>query len=195
MFESAFIDRFSRTPWLLVPAVYLPAAALLAWWGVQGGVGALSSVGLFAGGWVVWSLTEYWLHRTFFHWQPPGRVGEAMHFIVHGVHHKWPRDRYRLVMPIAVSLALFWIFLGIFWALLGELAWSFHAGFTFGYMFYDVSHYLMHHTNPRIEWFRRLRKHHLIHHSPRHGVDCKFGVSTTVWDHVFRTYDQAAEGS
>jgi len=27
-----------------------------------------------------------------------------------------------------------------------------------------------------------------VHHSPKHAHETKFGVSTTLWDHVFGTY-------
>jgi sterol desaturase/sphingolipid hydroxylase (fatty acid hydroxylase superfamily) len=108
--------------------------------------------------------------------------------VLHGVHHKWPRDRYRLVMPPAVSIALYWLFLGLWTVVLGDVAYVFHAGFVTGYMFYDLMHYYMHHGHPQSEWVKRLRRHHLVHHSPNLANERKFGVSCTLWDHVFGTY-------
>ena len=49
----------------------------------------------------VWTLTEYWLHRLVFHWEPDHPLGRRLHFIIHGVHHDHPNDRMRLVMPPA----------------------------------------------------------------------------------------------
>jgi sterol desaturase/sphingolipid hydroxylase (fatty acid hydroxylase superfamily) len=46
----------------------------------------------------------------------------------------------------------------------------------------------MHHGHPSSQWFRDLRKHHLVHHSPKLEHEKKFGVSTTLWDHAFGTY-------
>jgi sterol desaturase/sphingolipid hydroxylase (fatty acid hydroxylase superfamily) len=190
MFESRLVDRFSRTHPAMVPILYVPAAALLLWYGLgPQHIGPGPAAGLFVGGALTWTLTEYWLHRTFFHWQPGGRVGEWMHFVVHGVHHRWPRDRYRLVMPPAVSISLFWIFLGLFFlALGGRLVWPFHAGFVVGYMSYDLIHFYIHHFKPRSKMMRAVRRHHLIHHSPHAEHGGKYGVSSTLWDHVFRTY-------
>lgn len=189
MFESRFIDLFSRTHWSVVPALFVPAMATCFYLGIaRGHSSVLEGIAAFAIGAVAWTLVEYWLHRMLFHWEPPGAFGERMHFILHGVHHKWPRDRFRLVMPTAVSVALFWLFLGLWTALLGRFALTFHAGFVAGYMFYDLSHYYMHHGHPRSEWFRKLRKHHMVHHSPKLEHEKKFGVSTTLWDHVFGTY-------
>ncbi len=186
MFESDLVDFFSRTHPAVVPALFLPAIGWALWRGIVAGVGVLPSVLLFAGGLVVWSLTEYWLHRLFFHWQPDAPWGERMHFLVHGVHHKWPRDKYRLVMPPAVSIALYFIFLGIFYAALGgRLVWPFHAGFALGYMSYDLTHYYIHHFNPKSEYGRRLKKHHMLHHFKTPEI--RFGVSSVFWDIVFGT--------
>ncbi|MFW5921473.1 MAG: sterol desaturase family protein [Polyangiales bacterium] len=189
MFDSPFVDRFSRTHWSVVPLLYGPAAALWLWIGTSyGGVGPTKTLGLFASGLLVWTLTEYWLHRVLFHWIPQARWGERFHFLLHGVHHKWPRDRYRLVMPPAVSVTLFWVFFGLFFVAMGRYSWSFHAGFTIGYMLYDLIHYYVHHNRPQMRMMKHVRAHHLTHHAPyaKHGG--KFGVSTTLWDHVFRTY-------
>ena len=68
-------------------------------------------------------------------------------------------------------------------------AWGFHAGYVVGYIFYDCMHYAIHHHHPRSRWMKALRRHHLIHHSPRYADNAKFGVSSTLWDHVFGTYE------
>lgn len=187
MFESDFIDFFSRTHWTVVPLMFVPAMVALLWHGVmRAGVGLGLAVALWVGGALTWSLTEYWLHRTFFHWVPAGIWGERMHFLVHGVHHKWPKDKYRLVMPPAVSITLFFVFLGIFYLLLGSrLVWPFHAGFVFGYMSYDVTHYYVHHYNPKTKYGLALKKHHMLHHFK--NPESRYGVSSMLWDYVFGT--------
>ncbi len=188
MFENPFIDRFSRTHPVTVPLLYVPATAVLLWWSVaRAGVPVGATAGLFFAGWLAWTLNEYWLHRTLFHWVPETSWGPRMHFFLHGVHHDWPRDPYRLVMPPAVSVTLFWLFLGFWVAVLGRAGWAMHAGFTFGYMVYDLTHYYLHHHKARWDWVKKLRRHHLIHHAPKAKHGGKFGVSTTLWDHVFGT--------
>jgi dihydroceramide fatty acyl 2-hydroxylase len=189
MFANAFIDQFSRTHWAVVPSLFVPAVLWCLWQGHRGsGLGLAGSLALFVLGTLAWTFTEYWLHRTFFHWEPPNAFGERMHFVLHGVHHKWPRDRFRLVMPTAVSIGLFWLFLGLWVLLFGARGYSFHGGFVSGYIFYDLCHYYMHHGHPSSEWLKRLRKHHMVHHSPKLEHEKKFGVSTTLWDHAFGTY-------
>jgi sterol desaturase/sphingolipid hydroxylase (fatty acid hydroxylase superfamily) len=187
MFDSDLVDLFSRTHPAIVPLLFVPGSAWLVWRSIAGGVGALETAGLFVAGVVAWSLSEYWLHRLFFHWKPPGKWGERMHFLVHGVHHTWPKDKYRLVMPPAVSIALYFVFLGIFFVVLGPVyMWGFHAGYVFGYMLYDLTHYYIHHFTPRTEYGRTLKKHHMLHHFK--DSSNRYGVSSMVWDHVFGTY-------
>ncbi|MCA9592901.1 MAG: sterol desaturase family protein [Myxococcales bacterium] len=187
MFASDVVDFFSRTHPMVVPIVFVPTTLVLLWVGLaKAGVGVTTSVLLFAGGFATWTLVEYWLHRTFFHWLPGGVWGERLHFLVHGVHHKWPRDKYRLVMPPAVSITLFFVFLALFYSLWGgRFVWPFHAGFVLGYMTYDLTHYYIHHFNPKSKYGLRLKKHHMLHHFKDH--DSRFGVSNMVWDSVFGT--------
>ncbi len=187
MFESDLVDFFSRTHWSVVPVLFVPTMLALLWHGVtRAGVTLGASAALFVVGALTWSLTEYWLHRTFFHWEPKGTWGERMHFLVHGVHHRWPKDKYRLVMPPAVSISLFFAFLGIFYLLLGgSWVWPFHAGFVFGYMSYDVTHYYVHHYNPKTRYGLALKKHHMLHHFKT--PDSRYGVSSFLWDYVFGT--------
>jgi sterol desaturase/sphingolipid hydroxylase (fatty acid hydroxylase superfamily) len=187
MFESDFVDFFSRTHPIVVPLLFVPASAICFRYGLTHTVvGFPGMLVLFASGWLFWTLVEYWLHRTFFHWVPDGKWGERMHFLVHGVHHTWPKDKYRLVMPPMVSVFLFWLFLGLFLVALGKTyAWGFHAGFAIGYMTYDLTHYYIHHNNPKWKSGLALKKHHMLHHFKT--PDSKFGVSTRLWDRVFGT--------
>jgi len=187
MFESDFIDLFSRTHWSVVPIMWVPVSLLMLGYGAfRTPAGALLTLSLAAAGFISWTLTEYWLHRLFFHWQPAGKIGERMHFLVHGVHHQWPKDKYRLVMPPAVSITLYFVFLAVFYPLFGpERVWGFHAGFVLGYVFYDCSHYWLHHYNPKSKYGLRLKKNHMIHHFEDH--DSRFCVSNMLWDRVFGT--------
>lgn len=188
MFENRLIDFFSRVPWFIVPIIFVPIITALFAYGLVGaGVALLPSVGLFALGLFVWTFTEYWLHRTLFHWTPNTSWGPRFHFILHGVHHDWVNDRFRLVMPPAASLGLGVLFFALWYAVWGPaLVFPFYAGKVFGYLCYDMTHYYVHHGKVRNKWFVRLRAHHMNHHHNKEGR--KFGVSNTLWDHVFRTY-------
>ncbi len=187
MFQSDFVDFFSRVPWWVVPVIYVPVIGALFTWGILGaGVPLLPSVGLFAVGAFVWTLVEYWLHRTLFHWTPPFAWGPRFHFFLHGVHHDWVNDKYRLVMPPVASAVLAVVFFAGWSVPLGTWVFPFFAGHVTGYLAYDMLHYSMHHFKPKAKWLLKLRAHHMNHHHNKDGR--KYGVSTTLWDHVFGTY-------
>lgn len=196
MFESDFLDFFSRVPFWVVPLVYVPLIGGFTLRGYALGTPISLLLGQLLAGVLVWTLLEYWLHRTLFHWVPAFSWGERFHFFLHGVHHQWHQDRFRLVMPPAASLALGVV---IFGALAGLAAltsawlapswkWAFFSGIMIGYLIYDMTHYYVHHGKPRSAFFKALRTHHLAHHHNPKFHDRKFGVSSTLWDHVFGTY-------
>lgn len=188
MFKSDFLDIFSRTHFLIVPLLYVPASLFLLYQSIFiHEISVLFSLGLAALGFIAWTLTEYWLHRTFFHWKADTWWGPKLHFFVHGVHHDWPHDKYRLVMPPAVSITLFFVFLGLYLLAFGPYGWSFHAGFVVGYMVYDLTHYYVHHGKPGLKHFKLLRRHHMSHHFNKRFSEKRFGVSTRVWDRIFGT--------
>ena len=196
MFESNFLDFFSRVPWFMVPVLFLPITLGLLYMSFSEGMSWGAMVAWAFGGFVWWTLTEYFLHRTLFHWQPKTSWGPKFHYILHGVHHDWYNDRLRLVMPPAAALFLSAIFLGAYygigWALSAWLnpawVWVFFAGKVVGYMNYDLTHYYIHHGQPKWSFYKKLRAHHNKHHHNEKYKDRKFGVSFTFWDHVFRTY-------
>ena len=148
----------------------------------------------FALGFFVWTFTEYWLHREVFHWEPKTWWGPKFHFYAHGVHHQWFQDRMRIMMPPAVGLTLAAFFFAMYWGIAQLLApvlattwiFAFFAGKVAGYMNYDLTHYYLHHGKPTLAFYKKLRHHHNNHHHVNH--DRKFGVSFTLWDHVFGTY-------
>lgn len=187
MFESDFVDLFSRTHPAVVPILFVPATAALLWYSVaRAGVEPLATGIVCLSGIAAWSLLEYWLHRTFFHWVPKLPGGDRLHFLVHGVHHTWPKDKYRLVMPPAVSISVFWLFFALDTALFGKTYnWAFQAGLTIGYMAYDLTHYYIHHFNPKSRYGLALKKHHMLHHFK--DSTRRFGVSSRFWDYVFGT--------
>ena len=192
MFESAWMDRFTRVHVAVVPAIFVPAIlafAVLA--ATRISLGAL--LALVAAGYVVWTLTEYWLHRIVFHFEPERGLGARLHWMIHGVHHDHPNDPLRLVMPPSASLPLASAFALLFQALLGfGEACAVSAGFFAGYLAYDLTHYAVHHRAPKGPIGRKLRELHMRHHFQD---DTKgYGVSAPWWDHVFGTAPRSRGG-
>jgi sterol desaturase/sphingolipid hydroxylase (fatty acid hydroxylase superfamily) len=134
----------------------------------------------------VWTLTEYTLHRFIFHYEPKSPFGEKIHFIFHGVHHDYPNDSRRLVMPPSVSLPLAIIFYFLFYYLLGtNFVAPFFVGFLTGYLIYDMTHYAVHHFNMHNKFWLAIKNHHMRHHYMNSSKG--FGVSSPVWDEVMGT--------
>ena len=186
MFDSDLLDRLSRVHPIVPVVIFLPAIALLA--GTAGErMGGLETIAWFAGGYVFWTLTEYWLHRAVFHFEPEKGFGARLHWIMHGVHHDHPNDPMRLVMPPSVSVPLASGFYALFYFALGSTyAMAFGAGFLAGYLLYDMTHYYLHHHQPRTRAGRWLRELHMRHHFQDDTRG--FGISAPYWDRAFGTY-------
>lgn len=189
MFESNLLDKLSRVHWSVPLFIFVPGIAVVL-------VQALAELALWEtifwalGGYVFWTLTEYWLHRVVFHFEPEEGVGARLHWIIHGVHHDHPNDPLRLVMPPSVSVPLAAAFFGLFVLVLETpIAYAFAAGFWAGYLSYDMLHYYVHHLpggrRPTAWLPRKLHELHMRHHFQ--DGDSGYGVSAPFWDHVFGT--------
>src|SRR5688572_27917119 len=87
--------------------IYLPVIGYLLHLAIaQRGLSIGAAAGLFALVLVIWTLVEYTMHRCVFHYEPRSGWGKKLHFLVHGVHHDYPQDASRLVMPPVISIPL-----------------------------------------------------------------------------------------
>jgi dihydroceramide fatty acyl 2-hydroxylase len=193
MFESRVLDALSRVHPLVPVIIFLPAIAGMAAWSLSH-ASVPTTIGLFLGGYALWTLFEYWLHRLVFHFEPQDGLGARMHWIIHGVHHDHPNDPMRLVMPPAVSVPLGAAVFAILMVLFGEgYAPGLGAGFFAGYLVYDMMHYYLHHFRPHGRLGRMLRERHMRHHFQDDTRG--FGISAPYWDEVFRTSSRAKRSS
>ena len=143
MFESNLFERFSRAHPLTPAVLYLPVVALSLWLALR--QQSASNVLLAAfGGYLAWTMAEYWLHRTLFHLPVVGPRSARLAFLLHGVHHESPWDEMRLVMPAGSSLAWCGLTFAAFTALFGGAKWAPFAGFVLGYVVYDELHWYLH---------------------------------------------------
>lgn len=185
MFDSRLLDAFSRVHPAVPVLIFVPVIAAMEIWGLSQ-VSLAAAAGLFAGGYLMWTLFEYWLHRVVFHFEPERGIGARMHWIIHGVHHEHPNDPLRLVMPPAVSVPLgALVFLALYAVFGARYAPSLAAGFYAGYLAYDMIHYYVHHFTPHGRIARSLRERHMRHHFQDETRG--FGISAPYWDEVFRT--------
>jgi hypothetical protein len=165
-----------RLNWLMTAIIYfgeisvasLLAVALLS----ISPHGVLSASALFIGGVVVWTLLEYLVHRFVLHDFFPVR---------HGMHHANPDE------PV---LTVFWQIWACFAVVYFVADGAFLAGALGAYAWYLFVHHSAHHGPNNL--LLSLLKHHKTHHRL---ASRNFGVSTSLWDHVFRTMSHGCPNS
>jgi 4-hydroxysphinganine ceramide fatty acyl 2-hydroxylase len=193
LFENAFLERLTHTH-IAVPLTifYGTALFLIIYTLYLGLISAGASIGLFAGGLIFFTLVEYLVHRYAFHVEPttPGR--EKFQYTVHGIHHDYPKDTSRLAMPPMLSILLATLFFLIYRYTMGNYGLPFASGFMAGYASYLCIHYIVHAYVPPKNFFKILWIHHAIHHYQQ--PERAFGVSSPLWDLIFRTMPVKKEG-
>ena len=187
MFKSGFLEIFSKVHYSIPLVIFIPTIIYFVWTGItiEGTTiwGIIASV---AAGLIVWTLTEYVLHRFIFHYMPSSKWGQRLHFIFHGVHHDYPNDSMRLVLPPSVSIPLALLFYFLFSLVISPLYLnSFFGAFLTGYLCYDMFHYAFHHGTFSNAFLKKMKQHHMQHHynDPDHG----YGVTSILWDIIFRS--------
>ena len=187
IFQSDFLETFSKVHFTVPLFIYIPIIVYLFYVAIAiYSIPFLNMVGWIIIGVAVWSFTEYMLHRFLFHFKAKSEFGKRISFIFHGVHHDYPQDSKRLVMPPSVSIPLAIIFYFIYRAIFGEVSViPFYIGFIAGYLVYDISHYAIHHFNMHSRFWLAIKNHHMLHHYQDEYKG--YGVSSPFWDVVFRT--------
>ncbi|MFZ1730994.1 MAG: sterol desaturase family protein [Bacteroidota bacterium] len=187
MFKNDIAEILSHVHWSVPLLVFLPIiTAFVVYSASYYKYGSMDIVFLGVLGLIFWTFTEYVLHRFVFHYHPKSEWGKRYHWMFHGVHHDYPSDPLRLVMVPSISLPLSALFYFLFVAVLGYAsAAPFTAGFLVGYLVYDMTHYAVHHFPIKGRVFGRLREWHMRHHFQ--NSEAGYGVSSPLWDIVFRT--------
>lgn len=153
----------------------------------------LMTIILFTIGVITTSFYEYIIHKYIFHGEDIWLINDgrmiAFHFLIHGIHHAFPQDRRRLVLPPSLGMifvAIFGVYPAFYlFALPNHLALPWLAGAIVGFVKYDCVHFFFHHSSPSFSYIKELKAHHMAHHYRNGKIG--FGVSTKFWDIVFRT--------
>ena len=140
------------------------------------------SLSFFTGA-TTWSLCEYVLHRFVGHSKKRlgGFTTEHRSHHIDGNHFMPLRKKIRI--SCTVLLPLFVVSMLI-------LGHSMGTGFSFGFaaffFVYECVHKRAHSHPPKNAYGRWLRRHHFFHHFA--APHKNFGVTSPIWDVVFRTY-------
>jgi sterol desaturase/sphingolipid hydroxylase (fatty acid hydroxylase superfamily) len=132
-----------------------------------------------AGGYLLWTVLEYGLHRFVLHGLQPFRA-------MHEQHHRRPRAR--IGTPTVVSAPMFalLVFAPAWWLVGTWFASALTLGLLVGYLAYAITHHVCHQGPAHSAWSMRHQRWHARHHQRAATPGC-FGVSHRLWDHVFGT--------
>lgn len=142
----------------------------------------------FGAGLLTWTLMEYGIHEVMGH-RPKGKTYASREHLRH--HAKtdyftpYPK-KFVAATPVVGAMAT-----------AASLAFgprrgiAYAAGVATGWVWYEVAHRRLHTRPPRTAYGRWLRRHHLHHHFGHPKTN--HGVTTPLWDHVFRTHERPTE--
>lgn len=191
LFRNDYMEMLTKTHPVVVYCMYFPVIIFMLYYGAAyKGVAVWLEAVLLVSGVLFWSFFEYLMHRYLFHMMVEGPRAKKFVYTMHGVHHEYPRDKERLFMPPVPSIILSSIIFAIMHFFMGWKALSFFPGFLLGYIIYGSMHFAIHAFAPPKFMKALWRNHHLHHYkAPQRG----FGVSSVLWDIVFRTVPNKEE--
>ncbi len=128
---------------------------------------------------LVWTFLEYAIHRFVLH--------SGLYFSKdHDAHHAAPKALIGTPTWLTLLIMVFGIYSPAIYLLHAGLGLMFGFGLTFGYLVYSFTHCSLHHWDVSDDgFFYRWKRLHALHHFV--GSDGNFGVTSSLWDHVFGT--------
>lgn len=187
LFKNPLLESLTHVHPIIPLLLWTPVVGHLYWLSIKTDLSFISIIAYSAAGFITWTLMEYLIHRFFFHFNAKTKAGQYIVYLFHGIHHDSPMDKTRLVMPPAPGILLAGALFIFFKTAMGApIVYPFFAGFLIAYLCYDYIHYAIHHFNLKSSIGKKLRRHHLIHHV---HDDKMFGVSSPLWDVIFRSLD------
>jgi sterol desaturase/sphingolipid hydroxylase (fatty acid hydroxylase superfamily) len=191
LFSNRHLEYLTKTHPSVIWGMYLPVIGFMVYYSFTAAeLSLVQTAAAFFAGIFFWTLFEYMIHRFAFHFLAKSEKAKRVVYIIHGNHHEYPRDRERLFMPPVPSLLLALVVFSSMYFIanlagLHQQVFAFFPGFLVGYLLYGSMHYAIHAFNPPFKWMKPLWRNHHLHHykEDKRG----FGVSSTLWDHVFAT--------
>lgn len=184
LFKSSFLEFFTYTHPVIPAVIFVPILLMLA---ISSHEKPHTLAIHFMLGILLWSFLEYLIHRFLFHLPFDGKQVTKLKHLLHGIHHVDPNDPLRLVAPPVMSLTILFLLFGLLSLFFtSAVILALGSGIVAGYLFYDYCHYALHHFNFKNKIFKYLKRKHFSHHFKDKHMN--FGVSSPLWDVVFRTY-------
>jgi len=185
LFKSPILEALSKTSFWLTFTFYPTLIALILYVNTLVNDYSVSkTIMLYISGLLIWSLVEYLMHRYLFHWADESKLVKKLTYTLHGIHHDFPKDEERLFMPPVPGLIIVSLMFSVSYIFIQKASFAFIPGLVNGYLVYVYIHHMVHVRKP-IPNIRILWQHHALHHYK--FPDKAFGVSSPLWDIVFRT--------
>jgi len=192
LFSNKILERLTRTNFIVPVVLYAVVALYFLFISIQNpDISLLKNWWMIPSGVICFTLVEYLVHRFIFHFHAVTEKEMELQYNIHGVHHEFPRDKDRLVMPPVLSVVLATVFYFLFHFLFGPSGMIFFSGFLAGYSLYLVLHYAVHATKPPKNFLKFFWSHHSLHHYA--SVHSAFSVSFPLWDYLFGTMPDKQE--
>lgn len=133
LFENSFLEPLTKCPPYISASIYSVIALAILLIGVQKHVmnHVWAGVLLFIGAIFFWTFFEYFAHRYIFHldeYFPNSSLAETIAFTLHGIHHEYPRDKDRIIMPPVPGILIIGILFVVYYALIGNYVYIFLPG-------------------------------------------------------------------
>lgn len=186
MFENPALDKLTTSHASIPISILILFSIAFLYWGIHYSIVTVQEAWFYLFvGIVSWALFEYLMHRYLYHMLPTNNLKGWIQYNMHGVHHEFPKDKGRLAMPPLAIIPIVFLFFFVFKWIKGDLTYVFTPGFLIGYAGYLYVHFIVHVFQPPKNAFKSLWINHSIHHYK--DPDVAFGVSSPLWNHVFRT--------
>jgi 4-hydroxysphinganine ceramide fatty acyl 2-hydroxylase len=129
-------------------------------------------------GLLLWTFLEYTLHRYIFHMESDGQ---------HIKHHRQPADPAVILVQPELAILISAALASIVQLITHNYSFTagIMAGIWAGFLYYESVHYRVHVGDASRLWIANQRRLHFHHHF-RNSKAC-FGVTTPIWDYIFRT--------
>jgi hypothetical protein len=143
--------------------------------------GNVSLLFLVTTGLCAWSLIEYLIHRFVLHGVQPFKRW-------HLEHHARPTALIGAPTIVSSGLIFSLVFLPT-WVLMSlQSSAALTLGILAGYLAYGAVHHGVHHWRVKSAWLKKRKLWHALHHHANGAqAPSRFGVSTSLWDYVFKT--------
>lgn len=189
IFENSFLEPLTKAPPQISAAIYTLTviALLIIGYNMQVVDSFWQGALIYGGAIFFWTFFEYFAHRYLFHideYFPNSEFAQKMAYTFHGIHHEYPRDKERIIMPPVPGLMIVGLLYVFFLLVLGNYAYIFMPGFVTGYLLYTRIHYKTH-TTPVPSYLKSQYRHHALHHYKY--PEKAFGISIKLWDRIFGT--------